>query len=322
MILYTKNIYYVYKMKKCTLLILLLSISLLSFSQNKTLQKKEVFSKDVFISKKLSGTIKLYDNGTTAFTPFDQKIIDAYFEEIQYKHFSDTMKIFTENWNTEQLFPYGKIDLSAMTDTVMFEFDPKTFYCTPDAKLNSPFGPRRGRQHKGIDTDLDTGDTLKAMFNGKVRYAKDASGYGNLVIIRHHNGLETYYAHLSKILVEPGDVLKAGVVIGLGGETGNALGPHLHFEIRYKDHAFDPEKVIDLKNQCLKSTTLYLTKEDFGWQKQWTEKSGKKYHKVKRGDTLIGIAKKNNTSVKQILKINTKLKITSILKIGQTIRVK
>jgi len=302
-------------MKKYTLIILLSIISLLSFSQ----EHKEVFSKDLFISKELSGTIKLYDNGVPTFTPLDQIVIDSHFEEIQYQMSADTMKIFTENWSTVKLYPYENIDLSKMKDTLIFEFDTSAFYCTPTNYLYSAFGPRRGRQHKGIDTDLDIGDTLRTVFDGKVRYAQYVSGFGNLVIMRHFNGLETYYAHQSKILVTTGDVLKAGEVIGLGGETGNALGPHLHFEIRYKDNAFNPEKVIDLKNQCLKLTKLHITKKDFEWKKQWTER---RYHKVKSGNTLSHIAEKHNTSVKKILKINKGIKITSILQIGQKIRVR
>jgi len=302
-------------MNRITLIILLSIISLLSFSQ----EHKEVFSKDVFISKELSGTIKLYDNGVSTFIPFDKSIIDAHFEEIEYQMSADTMKIFTENWSTTKLYPYKSIDLSKMKDTLIFELDTSAFYCTPTDYLYSAFGPRRGRQHKGIDTDLNIGDTLRTVFDGKVRYAQYVSGFGNLVIIRHFNGLETYYAHQSKILVEPGNILKAGEVIGLGGETGNALGPHLHFEIRYKDNPFNPEKVIDIKNQCLKITTLYLTKKDFEWKKQWR---GRKYHNIKKGETLSHLAKKYHTSVKKILKLNKGLKSTSILQIGQKIRVK
>ena len=302
-------------MKKYTLIILLSIISLLSFSQ----EHKEVFSKDIFISKELSGTIKLFDNGIPTFTPFDKIVIDSHFEEIKHQMSADTMKIFTENWSITKLYPYGNVDLSKMKDTLIFEFDTSAFYCTPSDYLYSAFGPRRGRQHKGIDTDLDIGDTLRTVFDGKVRYAQYVSGFGNLVIIRHFNGLETYYAHQSKILVEPGELLRAGEVIGLGGETGNALGPHLHFEMRYKDNAFNPEKVIDLKNQCLKLTTLYITKKDFEWKKQWTQR---KYHKVKSGNTLSAIAKKYNTSVNKILKINKSIEITSILQIGQKIRVR
>tara|TARA_B110000879_G_scaffold51680_1_gene73413 strand:+ start:518 stop:1423 length:906 start_codon:yes stop_codon:yes gene_type:complete len=301
-------------MKKIILFIHLISLTSL-FSQNVEM----VFSKDIFISEDLSGTIKLFDNGVPTFTPFDKEVTDKHFDQIKSQMNADTMTIFNENWSSTKLYPYKKIDLSIMEDTLIFRFKTSSFYCTPTDHLYSAFGPRRGRQHKGIDTDLNIGDTLRTVFDGKIRYANYVSGFGNLVIIRHYNGLETYYAHQSKILVEPGDLLSAGDVIGLGGETGNALGPHLHFEIRYMDNAFDPEKVIDLENQCLKVTELQLTKKDFEWKKQWRER---KYHKVKSGNTLGYIAITYNTSVKKILKINKGLKSTSILQIGQKIRVR
>tara|TARA_B110000091_G_scaffold33781_1_gene35714 strand:+ start:153 stop:1058 length:906 start_codon:yes stop_codon:yes gene_type:complete len=301
-------------MKKIILFIHLISLTSL-FSQNVEM----VFSKDIFISEDLSGTIKLFDNGVPTFTPFDKEVTDKHFDQIKSQMNADTMTIFNENWSSTKLYPYKKIDLSIMEDTLIFRFNTSSFYCTPTDHLYSAFGPRRGRQHKGIDTDLNIGDTLRTVFDGKIRYANYVSGFGNLVIIRHYNGLETYYAHQSKILVEPGDLLSAGDVIGLGGETGNALGPHLHFEIRYMDNAFDPEKVIDLENQCLKVTELQLTKKDFEWKKQWRER---KYHKVKSGNTLGYIAITYNTSVKKILKINKGLKSTSILQIGQKIRVR
>ena len=280
---------------------------------------KVVFSKNLFVSEELSGTIKLFENGIPTFTPFDKEVTDKHFDQIKSQMNADTMRIFNENWSSTKLYPYKKIDLSIMEDTLIFRFKTSSFYCTPTDHLYSAFGPRRGRQHKGIDTDLNIGDTLRTVFDGKIRYANYVSGFGNLVIIRHYNGLETYYAHQSKILVEPGDLLSAGDVIGLGGETGNALGPHLHFEIRYMDNAFDPEKVIDLENQCLKVTELQLTKKDFEWKKQWRER---KYHKVKSGNTLGYIAITYNTSVKKIIKINKGLKSTSILQIGQKIRVR
>lgn len=302
-------------MKRFTLIILFSITTIYCFSQKHT----EVFSKDIFISKELSGTIKLFDNGVPMFTPFDKPIIDAHFAAIQDSLTADTMRIFNEYWSTSKLYPYKDIDLSKMKDSIVFNLEESSFYCTPTDYLFSPFGPRRGRQHKGIDTDLDIGDTLRTVFDGKVRYAKYVSGFGNLVIVRHFNGLETYYAHQSKILVKPEDVLKAGDVIGLGGETGNALGPHLHFEIRYMDNAFNPEKVIDLQNQCLKITRLVLTKEDFKWKKQWRER---RYHKIKPGETLSHLADKYGISVKKILKLNKKITATSILQIGQSIRIR
>ena len=101
------------------------------------------------------------------------------------------------------------------------------------------------------------------MFDGKVRIAKRAGAYGNLVVIRHDNGLETYYAHLSKINVEVNQDVKAGEILGLGGSTGRSTGPHLHLEIRYLGAAINPEKVIDFKTYSLISDTLMLTQDCF-----------------------------------------------------------
>lgn len=296
-----------------------LFLSIFSCSSLLSQQSKEVFNKKIFISKELSGEIKLFDNGVPTFTPFERDIINHYFDSIESKITLDTMQLFNDYWSNSKLYPYQNIDLSLMKDSIEIELDINDFYCSPSDYLYSAFGPRRGRQHKGIDTDLDIGDTLRTMFSGKVRYTNYVKGFGNLIIIRHLNGLETYYAHLDKILVSPNQSLLAGDIIGLGGETGNALGPHLHFEVRYKDNAFNPEKIIDLKNQKLKLTDLILTQKDFEWKKQWRER---KYHKVKSGDTLSYIAKKHNTSTNKILKINKNLSINSILQIGQKIRVR
>ena len=198
------------------------------------------------------------------------------------------------------------------------------FYMVPNEHLFSPFGWRRNRQHKGMDLDLDVGDTLRATFSGKVRFSKfNNGGYGYLVIIRHFSGLETYYAHLDKLLVEPNDIVLAGDVIGLGGETGNALGPHLHYETRYKDVAFNPVNIIDFELNDVKyinnEPVYYLTKEDFKWV---ASASKKKYYKLKAGDYLGKVAEKHNTTVNKLLKLNPKVKINDILTIGQVLRVR
>jgi murein DD-endopeptidase MepM/ murein hydrolase activator NlpD len=138
-----------------------------------------VFSKDIFISEDLSGTIKLFDNGVPTFTPFDKEVTDKHFDQIKSQMNADTMTIFNENWSSTKLYPYKKIDLSIMEDTLIFRFKTSSFYCTPTDHLYSAFGPRRGRQHKGIDTDLNIGDTLRTVFDGKIRYANYVSGFGN-----------------------------------------------------------------------------------------------------------------------------------------------
>mgnify|MGYP001237288038 CR=1 FL=1 len=146
------------------------------------------------------------------------------------------------------------MNLENLKDTIFIDLEASgKFFCSPSNKVNSPFGWRYRRQHKGVDTYGRTGDTLRSAFDGKVRFSGwNDGGYGHLVIIRHFNGLETYYAHCSKRIAEAGDIVRAGDVIALLGETGRADGPHLHFEMRYFDQAFDPQNVIDIENQKIK----------------------------------------------------------------------
>jgi murein DD-endopeptidase MepM/ murein hydrolase activator NlpD len=129
-----------------------------------------------------------------------------------------------------------KTDFSNLNDAInlpLVDNRSKKFYSFPceGVKVSSRFGPRRNRYHYGIDLSLRTGEPIKAMFDGRVRVAKRAGAYGNLVVVEHDNQLETYYAHLSRINVAPGDEIKAGEVLGLGGNTGRSTGPHLHLEI-------------------------------------------------------------------------------------------
>lgn len=128
--------------------------------------------------------------------------------------------------------------------------------------ITSDFGWRKYRPHYGTDIDLETGDTVGTAFDGMVRLAKYCNGYGNCVIIRHNNGLETVYGHLSKLEVQPGQQLKAGEMVGLGGNTGRSYGSHLHFEMRYLGQALDTEDFIDYTSGKLKSDTFVLRKTD------------------------------------------------------------
>lgn len=200
----------------------------------------------------------------------------------------------------------------------------------------SPYGPRNGRNHNGLDLDLDTGDTVKTCWSGKVRYAKyNDGGFGNLVIVRHYNGLETFYAHLSKLLVFPNQEVIAGEPIGLGGNTGHSYGSHLHFEIRFFDVPFNPELIIDVKKKKIKTDNLFIHKSFFKSKPKSTAKptsksnttkkpvarSKKKYHKIRSGDTLTGIAARHHTSVSKICKLN-RIKPTTILNIGRSLRVR
>lgn len=235
-------------------------------------------------------------------------------------------------WETNQIFAYRKEE--AFRDSIKIALvDSARQFCNPrEGKVLYGFGPRRRRNHKGMDIRLKTGDPVVAAFDGVVRYAhKNRRGFGNLVVIRHFNGLETYYAHLSKINVESLQAVKAGEVIGLGGSTGRSRGPHLHFEVRYHDKAFDPERIIDFEKGMLKADTLLITKDIFEIKRKPKSKTQTgtevvkstdiTYHKIRKGDTLGKIAIKYGTTITRICKDNkitrkTKLKIGRKLKIS------
>ena len=140
----------------------------------------------------------------------------------------------------------------------------KFCFPTPEhARMSSHFGARRRRWHYGVDLAMPTGEPIYAAFDGIVRISRWNKSYGNLVVVRHFNGLETYYAHLSQRDVEPGDTVRAGQVIALCGNTGRSYGSHLHFEIRYMGKAMNPEYVVDCADHKLLCDELVLTPSYF-----------------------------------------------------------
>jgi len=234
------------------------------------------------------------------------------------KTFADTSSIFTDRWS-DAIFPYKEKN---PPDSVLITYlnSSEDFVIPVIDRINSRFAYRNGVFHKGLDIHLTKVTPVMAAFNGKVRYAKfNKGGYGNLVIIRHFNGLETYYAHLSQMNVIENQLVQSGDVIGLGGNTGAEwTGPHLHFEVRYHDFAFNPEKMFSMKDSVLLSNQILLKKSDFHATKQ----PSKRYHVIKSGQTLSHLAVKYKTTTSKILKINPNIQSNSILKIGQKIRVK
>ncbi|MBO4740809.1 MAG: peptidoglycan DD-metalloendopeptidase family protein [Bacteroidales bacterium] len=195
-------------------------------------------------------------------------------------------------------------------------------------RISSRFGPRRRRFHYGIDLAASTGTPVYAAFEGIVRVAKRNKSYGNLIVIRHDNGLETYYAHLSKIEVTCGQKVKAGDEIGLVGNTGRSYGSHLHFETRYLGSAMNPEAVVDFQDKKLINDTLYITSDLFRhknsnakFARNSSAKKGGKYHTVRKGDTLGAIASRNRTSVKKLCQLNG-LRKNSVIRPGQKLRVR
>lgn len=252
--------------------------------------------------------------------------------------------IFEKYWDTTTLFPYKEVDMSGMPKSVVIDLvDSLTSYHCPYQGSVHPrgkYGPRRRRQHQGVDLPLKMGDPVYATFCGRVRISQyNKGGYGNLVIIRHDNGLETYYGHLSERLVEPDQWVEAGQIIGLGGSTGRSTGPHLHFETRYYGQSFDPERLIDFKNGTLSRETFLLKKSFFSIysnagqdfedeianeeqdKKEAAEKAAMKYYKIRSGDTLGGIARRYGTTVTNLCRLNG-IKSTTVLRIGRSLRVR
>ena len=221
---------------------------------------------------------------------------------------------------------------------------------TTSRVITSNFGSRWGRQHKGLDIKVYIGDTIRAAFSGKVRIVRyEAGGYGKYIVIRHNNGLETIYGHLSKQLVEENQEVRSGEVIGLGGNTGRSTGSHLHFETRLCGVALNPALMFDFRAQDVTGDYYAFNKEtydnestnatrlrgkqdsstyastnssdDYATNKRTTSGLTDQisYHKVKKGETLERIAKKRGVTVEQICKLNHLTK-TMRLRPGQILR--
>lgn len=167
-------------------------------------------------------------------------------------------------WDTLNLDPYN-FDFKNLGGTLQLPvLESDCGFSLPVAgAITSGFGWRWGRAHAGVDLQLKTGDTVTAAFDGVVRMSRWYYGYGNCVVIRHHNGLETLYGHLSQRSVKPGDLVNAGQLIGLGGSTGYSTGPHLHFETRFMGKAFNPQQLIDFKTDSLLKDTLVFDTNSF-----------------------------------------------------------
>lgn len=190
-------------------------------------------------------------------------------------------------------------------------------------KVNSPYGWRRRRMHYGVDLKLYVGDTVRAAFSGRVRIKKfDRRGYGYYYVIRHSNGLETVYGHLSKFIVDKDDYVKAGDPIGLGGSTGRSTGPHLHLEFRVMGIALNPADIIDFNTFKPKQQTYIFRQKKAKQEAQGiTGSGGAAYHRVRSGDTLSSIARKYGTSVSRLCKLNN-IRSNKTLRIGERIRYK
>jgi len=229
-----------------------------------------------------------------------------------------------ENFDNEMIH-YPKVDFSNKLDTTiisLIDITKGNIYTHPfKGEVTSRFGLRRYRYHYGTDVNLETGDSILCAFDGRVRVTKKSRSYGYVVVVRHLNGLETLYAHLSQINVFPEQLIKAGDLIGFGGNTGRSRGSHLHFETRYLGAPINPEDIIDFSKYKLISDTLYLSKFNFRYQSEIAKLKQARFHKVKRGETLGSIAKKYHTTVAALRKLN-KLGKKSLIREGKRIRVR
>ena len=229
-------------------------------------------------------------------------------------------------------------------------------FCMPTTSrvITSNFGSRWKRQHKGLDIKVYIGDTIRAAFPGKVRIVRNEGarkGYGKYVVIRHTNGLETIYGHLSAWLVEENQEVRAGDPIALGGNTGKSTGSHLHFETRLCGVALNPAIMLDFKNQDVIGDQWMFRRSTYNQESALATRlrgtggvyrggddleanmasssvrssssakstSGIRYHKVQKGETLSAIARKHRTSVNALCSLNG-IKKNVTLRIGQILK--
>jgi murein DD-endopeptidase MepM/ murein hydrolase activator NlpD len=194
---------------------------------------------------------------------------------------------------------------------------------TIHTKINSPFGPRKRKMHSGLDIKVSIGDTIMAAFDGKVRIVKtERRGYGKYIVIRHYNGLETVYGHLSEQLVKENQEVRAGEVIGLGGNTGRSTGSHLHFETRFLGIALDPALMFNFPEQDIVADSYVFVRNGAnrgGMKDSMAGDNTIRYYKVKQGDSLSEIAVKQGISVDILCKLNG-INTKAILRPGQILR--
>ena len=279
-----------------------------------------------------------------------QQFLDQLFKEEE----EPEMDIYTEGWNSRLVNPYANMEIPNTKVIYVSNF------CMPHAGyVTSPYGYRKRfkRMHKGVDLKVHIGDTIRAAFDGKVRLTNfERRGYGNYVILRHTNDLETVYGHLSKFLVEADQYVKAGDPIALGCNTGRSTGPHLHFETRYMGYAINPAAIFDFANQTVHTDTYTFDKNTYQkarnfdpaansayakiyiaeYQKAYpngngyveprstttsTSSRGSSVYTVRKGDSLSLIASRNGVTVQKICRLNN-IKSTTPIRPGQRLKLR
>lgn len=276
-------------------------------------------------------------SATEKLTEGEKDIIEIQ-EEVQLGETSeDWIKVadYFSVWDERNIDPYG-IDPKEFEGPVIINLVDRAnnhiaSSPTNNGPLTSKFGYRWGRRHTGVDIDIETGDPIYAAFDGVVRVVGwNGSGYGRFVVLRHFNGLETLYGHLNSSDVESNTYVKAGDMIGQGGNTGRSTGSHLHFETRYEGNPFDPTEVFVFPVGALKSEQLVITPETFnvvrsGGVDEFTASNKIRYRrsvfvKVRPGDTLSAIAHRYGVSVSELARKN-RISVNGNLWAGKKLRI-
>lgn len=239
---------------------------------------------------------------------------------------------YNQDWSEEHI-RLKTATIPFVNDSIILFLNKKNFiFPVKNWKVISEYGVRHGRMHTGTDIKQRLNDTVVSCFDGVVRLARPYSGYGNVVVVRHPNGLESVYSHLNKIKVKPKQIVKAGQMVGLAGRTGRATTEHLHFEFRFLYEHFNTRHAIDYDSEKLISDTLILTPKMLNrkssnsttaptQEERVSPEERPDYHTIKKGDTLYKISRIYGISVKELLKLNN-IKEDSILSLGQKIKLK
>ena len=285
-------------------------------------------------SKKLS----IVSEDTTTLDEGGQEIVEMS-EEVLID--SSWVKVagYYSIWDTHTVNPY-RVDGRSYRDSLKLRLTdaPRQRYAKMplvSTPITSGFAFRGYRWHYGMDLDLETGDSVRAAYDGVVRIqAWDGGGYGNYILVRHYNGLETIYGHLSKALVPVGTFVKAGQLIGYGGSTGRSTGSHLHFEVRYQGNPINPALMYDFPGYKLRKDNFTITSALFNYysravgrsRSSRSSRSGSPSrarqtvtHKVRSGDTMSEVAERYGVRVSTLKKLNPGVRT---LQPGKKLRIK
>ena len=243
-------------------------------------------------------------------------------------------------WDAYSLNPY-RSDISQFRDTLnisLFDTAKGQYWSEPVPRsfITSEFGRRGYRWHYGVDLELDVGDSVRSVWDGIVRLTNwDGGGYGNYVLVRHYNGLETLYGHLSDITSTVGQIVQAGDLLAKGGSTGRSSGPHLHFEVRYQGIPINPMEIFDFNGHFIRNSNFVLSPGTFdyldrrggrsqgsGRQERGSVRTRKVYyHRIKKGDTLSSVSQKYGISAATLRKLNG-MGRSSALSAGKRLRIR